>query len=101
MKKDFCYKILELLKVHELDWIDCLITGSLFLKVHFLNNSLYLKTDISSPDKSVSTMSSSQQQKIVKPQSEYGIVGESSPPGVGTSGPATCKLSKAFFFPPL
>ncbi|XP_021609690.1 uncharacterized protein LOC110613071 isoform X2 [Manihot esculenta] len=45
--------------------------------------------DISSPDKSVSTMSSSQQQKIVKPQSEYGIVGESSPPGVGTSGPAT------------
>ncbi|XP_058004133.1 uncharacterized protein LOC110640764 isoform X2 [Hevea brasiliensis] len=45
--------------------------------------------DISSPDKSASIVSSNQQQKIVKPQSADGIIGESSLPGAGTSEPAT------------
>uniref|UniRef100_A0A2C9V069 Reduced growth phenotype protein 1 n=1 Tax=Manihot esculenta TaxID=3983 RepID=A0A2C9V069_MANES len=45
--------------------------------------------DISSPDKSASIVSSSQQQKIVKPHSEDDIVAESSPGGVGVSEPAT------------
>ncbi|KAF2301504.1 hypothetical protein GH714_025200 [Hevea brasiliensis] len=45
--------------------------------------------DISSPDNSASIVSSNQQQKIVKPQSADGIIGESSLPGAGTSEPAT------------
>ncbi|KAF2321505.1 hypothetical protein GH714_000160 [Hevea brasiliensis] len=45
--------------------------------------------DVSSPDKSASIISSSQQQKIVKPHSEDSIVGEPSPRGVGISEPAT------------
>lgn len=96
VRSDLCWKVLLLLKVH--DWIDNLTTGSVLLKKQLSEPQIVFKTDISSPDKSASIVSSSQQQKIVKPHSEDDIVAESSPGGVGVSEPATCKLSNGFFF---